>query len=262
MTTVTVTVTVSLFDTCFGFDHSKWNVIIRPVSKFGCLVSRSMLNCVNALDQRLPASERAALMVAEEKPLPDSCKHPSYQAGRGTCPDRPWLTARCLWEMTASLCEAKINVRGMSMDPRFFENKGALRKPSRSSLKFLSLLLVGCLQGCVVHVPITSWRADPARMYPEFILILRANVKAHDTETHTPTQSPYICIAGNPLGDFKLLAVQFDYSWSFPAVFSALYKAGLPFLRAVLSILLIVYCFLNLSEKVSCLNFLTGVWNW
>lgn len=46
------------------------------MSKFGCLVSRSMLNCVNALEQRLPASERAALMVAEEKPLPDSCKHP------------------------------------------------------------------------------------------------------------------------------------------------------------------------------------------
>ncbi|XP_034254156.1 glucose transporter type 1 isoform X6 [Thrips palmi] len=29
---------------------------------------RSMLNCVNALEQRLPASERAALMVAEENP--------------------------------------------------------------------------------------------------------------------------------------------------------------------------------------------------
>lgn len=69
-----------------------WYVIISSMSKFGCLVSRSMLNCVNALDQRLPASERAALMVAEEKPLPDSCKHPSYWTGQGSCPR---LTARC-----------------------------------------------------------------------------------------------------------------------------------------------------------------------
>ncbi|XP_015380540.1 PREDICTED: uncharacterized protein LOC107174201 [Diuraphis noxia] len=34
----------------------------------------SMLNYSNALDEHLPPSERASLMVAEEKPLPDSCK--------------------------------------------------------------------------------------------------------------------------------------------------------------------------------------------
>ncbi|XP_066908045.1 glucose transporter type 1 isoform X4 [Halyomorpha halys] len=33
---------------------------------------RSTLNCVNALEHRMPPSERAALMVAEEKPLPDT----------------------------------------------------------------------------------------------------------------------------------------------------------------------------------------------
>ncbi|XP_066908053.1 glucose transporter type 1 isoform X11 [Halyomorpha halys] len=32
----------------------------------------STLNCVNALEHRMPPSERAALMVAEEKPLPDT----------------------------------------------------------------------------------------------------------------------------------------------------------------------------------------------
>ncbi|XP_026286668.1 glucose transporter type 1 isoform X15 [Frankliniella occidentalis] len=53
---------------------------------------RSMLNCVNALEQRLPASERAALMVAEEKPLPDSSlpappsRSPNHPWGRGACP--------------------------------------------------------------------------------------------------------------------------------------------------------------------------------
>jgi hypothetical protein len=38
------------------------------------IVHRSMLNYSNALDEHLPPSERASLMVAEEKPLPDSCK--------------------------------------------------------------------------------------------------------------------------------------------------------------------------------------------
>ncbi|XP_069670978.1 glucose transporter type 1 isoform X4 [Periplaneta americana] len=37
---------------------------------------RSMLNCVNALEQRMPPAERAALMVAEEKPHPDSLPSP------------------------------------------------------------------------------------------------------------------------------------------------------------------------------------------
>ncbi|KAK7865507.1 hypothetical protein R5R35_003209 [Gryllus longicercus] len=32
----------------------------------------SMLNCVNALEQRMPPADRAAIMVAEEKPHPDS----------------------------------------------------------------------------------------------------------------------------------------------------------------------------------------------
>uniref|UniRef100_A0A2S2Q8V4 Uncharacterized protein n=1 Tax=Sipha flava TaxID=143950 RepID=A0A2S2Q8V4_9HEMI len=36
------------------------------------IVHRSMLNYSNALDEHLPPSERASLMVAEEKPLPDS----------------------------------------------------------------------------------------------------------------------------------------------------------------------------------------------
>lgn len=35
---------------------------------------RSMLNCVNALEGHIPPAESAALMVAEEKPHPDSCK--------------------------------------------------------------------------------------------------------------------------------------------------------------------------------------------
>ncbi|KAG5325233.1 GTR1 protein, partial [Pseudoatta argentina] len=34
----------------------------------------SMLNCVNALEGHIPPAESAALMVAEEKPHPDSCK--------------------------------------------------------------------------------------------------------------------------------------------------------------------------------------------
>ncbi|XP_024219343.1 glucose transporter type 1 isoform X12 [Halyomorpha halys] len=38
----------------------------------------STLNCVNALEHRMPPSERAALMVAEEKPLPDTCKHSKF----------------------------------------------------------------------------------------------------------------------------------------------------------------------------------------
>ncbi|EGI61919.1 hypothetical protein G5I_09822 [Acromyrmex echinatior] len=33
---------------------------------------RSMLNCVNALEGHIPPAESAALMVAEEKPHPDS----------------------------------------------------------------------------------------------------------------------------------------------------------------------------------------------
>lgn len=37
-----------------------------------------MLNCVNALEQRIPVppppTERASLMVSEEKPIPDTCK--------------------------------------------------------------------------------------------------------------------------------------------------------------------------------------------
>ncbi|XP_066908048.1 glucose transporter type 1 isoform X6 [Halyomorpha halys] len=37
---------------------------------------RSTLNCVNALEHRMPPSERAALMVAEEKPLPDTLGSP------------------------------------------------------------------------------------------------------------------------------------------------------------------------------------------
>ncbi|XP_049829685.1 glucose transporter type 1 isoform X4 [Schistocerca gregaria] len=37
---------------------------------------RSMLNCVNAIEQRMPPTERAALMVAEEKPHPDSSPSP------------------------------------------------------------------------------------------------------------------------------------------------------------------------------------------
>ncbi|XP_072161079.1 uncharacterized protein [Bemisia tabaci] len=41
-----------------------WAVLIHH-----CIICRSLLNCV---DQRLPPSERAALMVAEEKPLPDT----------------------------------------------------------------------------------------------------------------------------------------------------------------------------------------------
>ncbi|XP_054274476.1 glucose transporter type 1-like isoform X3 [Macrosteles quadrilineatus] len=32
---------------------------------------RSMINCVNTLEQRMPSSEQASLMVAEERPLPD-----------------------------------------------------------------------------------------------------------------------------------------------------------------------------------------------
>ncbi|XP_066908046.1 glucose transporter type 1 isoform X5 [Halyomorpha halys] len=36
----------------------------------------STLNCVNALEHRMPPSERAALMVAEEKPLPDTLGSP------------------------------------------------------------------------------------------------------------------------------------------------------------------------------------------
>ncbi|KYM89832.1 hypothetical protein ALC53_02144 [Atta colombica] len=35
---------------------------------------RSMLNCVNALEGHIPPAESAALMVAEEKPHPDSYK--------------------------------------------------------------------------------------------------------------------------------------------------------------------------------------------
>ncbi|KAK0078821.1 hypothetical protein PV325_002074 [Microctonus aethiopoides] len=33
-----------------------------------------MLNCTNALEGHIPPAESAALMVAEEKPHPDSCK--------------------------------------------------------------------------------------------------------------------------------------------------------------------------------------------
>lgn len=43
------------------------------------LYSRSMLNCVNALEQRIPIppppTERASLMISEEKPIPDTCKY-------------------------------------------------------------------------------------------------------------------------------------------------------------------------------------------
>lgn len=39
---------------------------------------RSMLNCVNALEQRIPCppppTERASLMISEEKPIPDPCE--------------------------------------------------------------------------------------------------------------------------------------------------------------------------------------------
>lgn len=35
---------------------------------------RSMLNCVNALEQHLPGMEQAGLVVAEEKAQQDSCK--------------------------------------------------------------------------------------------------------------------------------------------------------------------------------------------
>lgn len=35
---------------------------------------RSMLNCVNALEQHLPITEQAGLVVAEEKTQHDSCK--------------------------------------------------------------------------------------------------------------------------------------------------------------------------------------------
>jgi hypothetical protein len=43
---------------------------------------RSMLNCVNALEGHIPPTESAALMVAEEKPRPDTCKTPSISQPR------------------------------------------------------------------------------------------------------------------------------------------------------------------------------------
>lgn len=39
-----------------------------------CVCYRSMLNCVNALEQHLPITEQAGLVVAEEKTQHDSCK--------------------------------------------------------------------------------------------------------------------------------------------------------------------------------------------
>ncbi|XP_026286667.1 glucose transporter type 1 isoform X8 [Frankliniella occidentalis] len=69
------------------FRHGGDRRSMRNSSLYG-----SMLNCVNALEQRLPASERAALMVAEEKPLPDSSlpappsRSPNHPWGRGACP--------------------------------------------------------------------------------------------------------------------------------------------------------------------------------
>lgn len=38
------------------------------------LCFRSMLNCVNALEQHLPVTEQAGLVIAEEKTQQDSCK--------------------------------------------------------------------------------------------------------------------------------------------------------------------------------------------
>ncbi|KAJ9578369.1 hypothetical protein L9F63_005401, partial [Diploptera punctata] len=49
------------------FRHGNGRGSLRDSRLYG-----SMLNCVNALEQRMPPAERAALMVAEEKPHPDS----------------------------------------------------------------------------------------------------------------------------------------------------------------------------------------------
>lgn len=40
----------------------------------GVVFYRTMLNCTNSLEGHLPPAESAALMIAEEKPHPDSCK--------------------------------------------------------------------------------------------------------------------------------------------------------------------------------------------
>ncbi|XP_025267037.1 glucose transporter type 1 isoform X2 [Camponotus floridanus] len=51
------------------FRHGNDRSSLRDSRLYG-----SMLNCVNALEGHIPPAESAALMVAEEKPHPDSCK--------------------------------------------------------------------------------------------------------------------------------------------------------------------------------------------
>ncbi|KAL2747762.1 glucose transporter type 1 isoform X4 [Vespula maculifrons] len=58
---------------------------------------RSMLNCVNALEGHIPPAESAALMVAEEKPHPDSLvtKSTELKAKKGIVLIRMWIS----WSM-------------------------------------------------------------------------------------------------------------------------------------------------------------------
>lgn len=118
------------------------NEIVCHMSKFGCLVSRSMLNCVNALEQRLPASERAALMVAEEKPLPDSCKHPSLgnsnQAGVAPSPRPPSAHRGPQWEQTSFALETA-QPRPALAQPKHFQT-GRIFLRQRDSCYLLSIL--------------------------------------------------------------------------------------------------------------------------
>lgn len=59
--------------------HEDWiNGKKRKGKKTWRGVYRSMLNCVNALEGHVPPAESAALMVAEEKPRPDTCKAPVF----------------------------------------------------------------------------------------------------------------------------------------------------------------------------------------
>ncbi|XP_054274474.1 glucose transporter type 1-like isoform X2 [Macrosteles quadrilineatus] len=48
------------------FRHNNGRGSLRDSRLYG-----SMINCVNTLEQRMPSSEQASLMVAEERPLPD-----------------------------------------------------------------------------------------------------------------------------------------------------------------------------------------------
>ncbi|XP_058793375.1 glucose transporter type 1 isoform X2 [Phymastichus coffea] len=55
------------------FRHGNGRSSLRDSRLYG-----SMLNCVNALEGHVPPAESAALMVAEEKPRPDTCKAPAF----------------------------------------------------------------------------------------------------------------------------------------------------------------------------------------